>query len=73
MFSFSGEVKIEPGLQLSIFLFCPFRIQIIVFLLSIWFYFSSILYYNHLLKTEKDTWIMLIKDNLQCIICGLIK
>lgn len=73
MFSFSGEVKIEPGLQLSIFLFCPFRIQIIVFLLSIWFYFSSILYYNHLLKTEKDTWIMLIKDNLQCIICDLIK
>lgn len=73
MFSFSGEVKIEPGLQLSIFLFCPFRIQIIIFLLSIWFYFSSILYYNHLLKTEKDTWIMLIKDNLQCIICDLIK
>lgn len=73
MFSFSGEVKIEPGLQLSIFLFCPFRIQIIVFLLSIWFYFSSILYYNHLLKTENDTWIMLIKDNLQCIICDLIK
>lgn len=73
MFSFSGEVKIEPGLQLSIFLFCPFRIQIIIFLLSIWFYFSSILYYNHLLKTENDTWIMLIKDNLQCIICDLIK
>lgn len=73
MFSFSGEVKIEPGLQLSIFLFCPFRIQIIVFLLSIWFYFSSILYYSHLLKTENDTWIMLIKDNLQCIICDLIK
>lgn len=73
MSSLAGEFKIEPGPHLSIFLFCPFRIQIIAFLLSIWFYFPFILFCNNLLTTKSDTWINLIKDIVQCIIYGLIK